>query len=692
MSKFLSYYNFCPIPDPQEFLGMSMDREKGNVVTTLARHVVVVLNVTTQTQFLSWSLPEKLSSKVVYDPSSQKYVGVFGNHSLRLWDVDTSDVSKCKKLKFQKSIAHLVEAKQEALVLFSDGDCQTLSQALGSRKDQNEDTALQLALAASKVISKPTIYTMPQGQQVLTYFEETKATGELQLIRVSLETATRREYVIKREDVRLTGYAVIDGDMAPQLLTICKNLTFLKVDHLMLFIFILGSDKRIFMLNLADQTSERSPGQFVSMLAELNVESKLSVHGVSRNFAAIYGANYGQEGASLLVYNTQFKVVNAKQYFKVYLDFSRLWAGDGHILLAMGNNIATVGYRMNQKVLVDMLGSQYKDNHFALIELDHINEEEHLESVIKFDGSTKPFNYKATKSKMNKLLSSPELQPADGRELAYDPPELVEQEINEIIKNHVHGEFTSTENVLDDVSVTLMTNFFDAGPMNTAVQALVRQLERSGAGEEEITEKILTLFIKTGNTEHVLMCLRRYSNISERMLAWTLRYALDTSENAAQVNGHAKDKSVASNKSNDTLLNAVLSCSFDASGIEEHLRHRLNRVHVQRLIIHLYNLASNPSAQLEERPNRSYSLVQTELQALQWLGCLLTSHFTLLSVSTDEPLLEALSNWAQLLSFYEESLFDLANIVPLLTNIVEKRKMKPIYSTTWYGVEEVVLY
>ncbi|KAH8360312.1 hypothetical protein KR200_001622 [Drosophila serrata] len=673
MSKFLSYYNLFPIPDPKEFLGMSSDKEKGNVVTTLARNVVVVLNVTTQTQLFSWSLPEKLSSKVIYDPSSQNYVGVFGNHSLRLWDVDTGDVSKCKKLKFQKSIAHLVETNQEALVLFSDGDCQTLSQALASRKDQKEDTASQLALAASKVISKPTIYTMAQGQQVLTYFEETKATGELQLIRVSLATATRREYAIKREDVRLTGYAVIEGDTAPQLLTI-------------------WSDKRIFMLNLADRTSERSPGQFVSMLAELNVESKMSVHGVSRNFAAIYGANYGQEGASLLVYNTQFKVVNAKQYFKVYLEFSRLWAGDQHILLAMGHNIASVEYRMNQEVLIDMLGSQLRDTHFTPIEMDHINEEEHLESVITFNGSTKPFNYKATKSKMNKLLSSPELQAADGRELAYDPPELMDQEINEIIKNHVHGEVTSSENALDDVSVTLMTNFFDAGPMNTAVQALVRQLERSGAGEEEIIEKILTLFIKTGNTEHVLMCLRRYSNISEKMLAWSLRFALDTCENAPQVNGHAQDKPAASNKSNDMLLNAVLSCKFDSIGIEEHLRHHLELVHVQRLIKHLYNLASDPRAQLEERPNQSYSMVQTELHSLQWLGCLLTSHFTLLSISRDEDLRETLSNWAKLLSFYQDSLFDLANIVPLLTHIVEKRKTKPIYSTTWYGVEEVVLY
>lgn len=446
------------------------------------------------------------------------------------------------------------------------------------------------------------------------------------------------------------------------------------------------------MLNLAERGFERSPGQFVSMLAELNVESKMSVHGVSRNFAAIYGANYGQEGASLLVYNTQFKVVNAKQYFKVYLDFSRLWAGDEHILLAMGQNIAAVKYRMNQEVLVDMLGSQLSDTHLTTLELDHINEEEHLESVIKYDGSTNPINYSLVKKKLNKLLPASIVEKADGRELAFEPPELVEQEISEVIKHHVHGEVASCENGLEDVSVTLMSSFFDAGPMNTTVQALVRQLERSGAGEEEIIEKILTLFIKTDNTEHVLMCLRRYSNISERMLAWSLRYALDKNIQPPRINGHAKEQPMETNKSNDELLNAVLACSFDATAIEDHLRHRLELPHVIHLMSHLYNLASDPKAQLEERPNRDSSLVQTEVQALQWFGCLLTSHLTLLIISKDEGLLQTLTKWAQLLSFYEESLFDIANVMPLLTNIVEQRQIKPIYSTTWYGVEEVVLY
>lgn len=57
------------------------------------------LQVSTQKQIKSWSVLEKLSSKVVYDKKTEKYVGVFGNKSIRCWDITTRDVNKCKKLK-----------------------------------------------------------------------------------------------------------------------------------------------------------------------------------------------------------------------------------------------------------------------------------------------------------------------------------------------------------------------------------------------------------------------------------------------------------------------------------------------------------------------------------------------------------------------------------------------------------------
>ncbi|XP_034480883.1 uncharacterized protein LOC117786649 [Drosophila innubila] len=676
MSKFLSYYNLFPIPDPKEFLGMAADKETGNVITTLARNVVVILNISTHKQLHSWSMPEKLSAKVIYDPNSQKYVGVFGNHALRTWDVTTADVSKCKKLKFQKSIAHVVYTDQEAVVLYSDGSCQPLSKALESRKDQKEDTAEQLALAANNTLSKPTVHTLSNGQQMLTYFVEKTATGEFILVRRSLSNNSKRTYVIKREAVRLTGHAVIEGDAGPQLMTI-------------------WSDKRIFMLSLAERSHESAPGQFVSMLAELNVESKLSLQGLSRNFAAIYGANYGQEGASLLVYNTQFKVVNAKQYFKVYLDFSRLWARDEHILLAMGQHIAAVRYRMNDELLVDMLGSQLNEAHLTPIELDHINEEESLEAAIKFGGNSRAHN----SFKLGKPIKHPrpDLPKANGTSVAFESPEISQQQLNDLIKQHVDGEMVQVDNGFEDVNVTLMRNYYDMGPQNLAVQSIVRQLERSGAGEQEITEKLLTLFIKTQNSDHVLMCVRRYTNISEHMLAWCLRYALDNTP-PALTNGNAMetdDNNAPAAPANDELLNAVLACSFNSVAIEKHLKQRLELSHVQRLLQHLYVLASDADALLEERPNQdtaSLGNMCTELQAFQWLSAIITSHITLLTISKDEELLALLTKWSELFEMYSNILDPLATVMPALRNIIARRKRKNPYPTHWYGIETVKLY
>lgn len=124
--------------------------------------------------------------------------------------------------QFQKSIAHVVYSDEEAIVLYSDGRCQPLSEALQSRKNQKENIAEQLTLAASKTLSKPIVHTLTNGQKLLTYFEEKHATGEFSLIRLPLSNPHKRVYKIKRETVRLTGHAVVEGDSGPQLMTICE--------------------------------------------------------------------------------------------------------------------------------------------------------------------------------------------------------------------------------------------------------------------------------------------------------------------------------------------------------------------------------------------------------------------------------------------------------------------------------------
>lgn len=134
MAKILSYFHLCPINDEEEFLGLSRDQTKGNVINTLGKNIIinvkvwifklpnafhecicssynVVLNfqLSNQKQITSWTALDKLSSKVVYDFNSKEYVGVFGRKWIRCWSADCSDINKIKKLKV------LIEATDEKI-------------------------------------------------------------------------------------------------------------------------------------------------------------------------------------------------------------------------------------------------------------------------------------------------------------------------------------------------------------------------------------------------------------------------------------------------------------------------------------------------------------------------------------------------------------------------------------------------
>lgn len=47
MTKFITYYNLCPIPEPKDFLGISPDKEQGNIITTLGKNIIIIIKVLT---------------------------------------------------------------------------------------------------------------------------------------------------------------------------------------------------------------------------------------------------------------------------------------------------------------------------------------------------------------------------------------------------------------------------------------------------------------------------------------------------------------------------------------------------------------------------------------------------------------------------------------------------------------------
>lgn len=151
------------------------------------------------------------------------------------------------------------------------------------------------------------------------------------------------------------------------------------------FVFQLGSDRRIFMMALRLNPLEDAPGHFVSMLPAISVDYPLSILGVSRDCIAIYGANATQEGGALILYNTQFKVIESKQLFKVFFTNSQLWCVDTHIFLAAGQKLAVISFRISKEHLSDMLGSQRCINLNTFVDTECINTDAGLEEVLEFD-------------------------------------------------------------------------------------------------------------------------------------------------------------------------------------------------------------------------------------------------------------------------------------------------------------------
>lgn len=79
---------------------------------------------------------------------------------------------------------------------------------------------------------------------------------------------------------------------------------------------------------------------------------------------AAYGANTNEEGAVLIIYNIQFKLVQAIENLKLYTKDAKLWKIGNKLLLAENQHLRVVSYRLASQRIETMLGSslRFKEN------------------------------------------------------------------------------------------------------------------------------------------------------------------------------------------------------------------------------------------------------------------------------------------------------------------------------------------
>lgn len=179
---------------------------------------------------------DRLTSKVVYDFKSKKYIGVFIKRYMRMWDVDCNDINKIKKIKFNKNINDLFTLNnEETLILYEDGTCESLECALEGRKIKTEDLPDEKDVVKSIInpqlqkISKVAFFTTLKGT-LITYFVRNESKKLLELFYFLLEKDTLKingdisTVKIQRleQNCKLMAYTVVDGNVFPHLISICK--------------------------------------------------------------------------------------------------------------------------------------------------------------------------------------------------------------------------------------------------------------------------------------------------------------------------------------------------------------------------------------------------------------------------------------------------------------------------------------
>lgn len=75
---------------------------------------------------------------------------------------------------------------------------------------------------------------------------------------------------------------------------------------------------------------------------------------------AVYGADVTDEGAILMIYNVQFKLVQAAQKLKLYTSDAKLWKVEDRLLLAANRHLAVAPYHLAPQRIAAMLGSSLR--------------------------------------------------------------------------------------------------------------------------------------------------------------------------------------------------------------------------------------------------------------------------------------------------------------------------------------------
>ncbi|KAG7209872.1 hypothetical protein KM043_011474 [Ampulex compressa] len=159
------------------------------------------------------------------------------------------------------------------------------------------------------------------------------------------ETNYLQRIELKRRSEELVGHVVMQS----------KNNAYLLA---------LWSHGKLYSHSLIGSSMESGSHSLVSVLTNINTNYPVVMTSLSETTIAIYGADVSEEGAVLIIYNVQFKLVQAVQKLKLYTKDAKLWRIEDKLLLAANRHLAIAPFHLAPQKIAALLGSSTckKDN------------------------------------------------------------------------------------------------------------------------------------------------------------------------------------------------------------------------------------------------------------------------------------------------------------------------------------------
>ncbi|XP_020278493.1 nucleolar protein 11-like isoform X2 [Pseudomyrmex gracilis] len=348
MASLSSYYTLCPLIEQQSLLGVEKDKEQGCAIVTLGRNIVIRYKLQDQKQNSSWSSKERLTTQVIYDRSKQRYVAAFNEKKIRVWSENETDLSNVKGYKFQSPLyAILPQDDASPVVVQQNGATASLEWAIANRKTWTSNGIIK----AKEKLSECKLIHL-NGQTSLFCLTKIEEVYNCLVVRLEDDTClemmeTVRRIELKRRSEDLVGHVVVHNKNNAYLLT-------------------LWSHGRLYSHFLTGASSYSESSRLISVITNINTKYPVVMTHLDETTIAVYGADVADEGAVLMIYNVQFKLVQAAQKLKLYTNDAKIWKVEDKLLLAANRHLAVAPFHLAPQRIAAMVGSSLhfrNDNH-----------------------------------------------------------------------------------------------------------------------------------------------------------------------------------------------------------------------------------------------------------------------------------------------------------------------------------------